>query len=525
MLDKCFKICYNIYSEREVMRMKLSFNEVKAITDTLPIGLYTNRRIATELGEDETSWYNPHKDIILISYNQICMGLDQWKGKAETLIRSNYYHEVSHAILTPKELQVNDIINIFEDERIETLLNKFFFGVDFKSSVYAINGYTPNNLPPIQNSEQAFYYLVRFRCCSDQNLLNEVDRIIQDYKNLHRNSVDEVWDYRYDILALYDKLCQTIQQMPNINDIANQNMINANGQNQCQGQGMTLQDLINAIENGEGLNQNQPNSTNATSKSATQGSAITNSGEGGGCDIDTIVQNALNCDFDYGFHQQLQIMFSQFSKKNSKGACLNGYSGIFNPRAVTRNDYRYFERSTTARGNNQFGTFHLNLFIDVSGSFSNNEEITNKMIKTLELLERQNHNFSFDVIATNVETKLLDRANRFIHCDNGTCLTKQIETIYRKQQYPNTYNYNIVLFDGDAYYSHRWVESYHPELAYRHKGQGFGVFGSNNTTIISDKENYSYIQQFAPNTRTIYTKHYADELIKNVLLVISKALN
>jgi hypothetical protein len=114
--------------------MALSFNEVKNITDTLPIGLYANRRIIAELGHDETSWYNPQEDVICISYEQVTQGLDKWQTEVETLIRSNFYHEVSHAILTPKEMSCDYIYNVFEDERIETLLKDFYYNVPIQRS-------------------------------------------------------------------------------------------------------------------------------------------------------------------------------------------------------------------------------------------------------------------------------------------------------------------------------------------------------------------------------------------------------
>ena len=174
--------------------MELTFNEVNAITSTLPIGLYANRRIVTELGHDETSWYNPQDDVVLISYEQVTKGLTNYNGNAETLIRSNFYHEISHAILTPKTMNCDYIYNVFEDERIETLLHNYYFNIDFKNSVYAINGHTKDNVPPITNMKQAFYYLVRFRISPNKELLKEVDELIYKWRKLNRNST-YVWQY------------------------------------------------------------------------------------------------------------------------------------------------------------------------------------------------------------------------------------------------------------------------------------------------------------------------------------------
>lgn len=490
--------------------MGLTFNQVKAITDTLPIGFYANRRITAELGKDETSWYNPTDDTILISYDQLMQGINKFNGDIETFVRSNFYHEVSHAILTPKIAKVTDIYNIFEDERIETLLKDFYYNVDFEQQVYAINGLTKGNLPPITSLMDAFYSLVRFRACPFPQLLPRVDKIINKFATLNRNS--DPWynrEYTREIERLYDDLRQLIKQY----------------QSQHKGQPMqfTSGDLHQSQKTTPNPSQQgQPQNCNTTNE--TQGDNAHNQVESTGDTnefIKELVSQSINAEFNYNFHKSLEIIFDQFRKKNSKGNSLNAYSGILNPRAIVRNDYKYFERSQNMQGNNQFGTFHLNLFIDISGSFEENEQVTNQIIKSLILIERKNPNFTFDVITTNTETVLRPKDKRFISCCGGTYLGKQIEQVYRQVQLSNTYNYNIVLFDGDAYCS----SPEHRNCGYTTDGQGFATFSANNTTIISDKENKMYIQQFAPTVRTIYTKHYTEELLNNILLVMAKALN
>lgn len=473
--------------------MELTFNEVKAITDTLPVGLYANRRISIELGHDETSWYDPQSDTILIAYEQVTQGLKNYNGNPATLIRSNHYHEVGHAILTPKYMNTDDIYNIFEDERLETLLNKYFYNINFKDSVYAINGYTKGKLPPILNVDQAFYYLVRFRVCYWKDLLEQVSHLILKYKNLTRLSDRySTYDYERDIERLYDQLCNRFQTM------SQKQKGQANGQGQDQ---MPFSiDIKDCAKDKQDIKIDLPNSETFVEK---------------------ILDKGLNAEFDNEIFNALSILFEQYRKKNSKGSAINGYSGILNPRAVQRTDYKYFERPSSIRGGNQFGTFHLNLFVDTSGSYKDNETKTNQLIKALCLIETKNPNFSFDVVTTDTTTTLLPKDKRFIKCDGGTYLGKNIEPIFRKLQLPNTYNYNIVLFDGDAYYSSPKKSN----ERYGTDGQGFSVFTPNNTTIISDKENKSYIKKYAPTTKTIYTKEYAEELFNNVITVIAKALN
>lgn len=479
--------------------MELTFNEVNAITSTLPIGLYANRRIVAELGHDETSWYNPQDDVVLISYEQVTKGLTHYNGNPETLIRSNFYHEISHAILTPKTMNCDYIYNVFEDERIETLLHNYYFNVDFKNSIYAINGHTKDNVPPITNMKQAFYYLVRFRISPNKELLKEVDELIYKWRNLNRNRT-YIWAYENDIENLWQKLAKSLNAPTDL-PCDNGDVLESG-----QGQGDLIQVDPNSLVQSDTLTEDFEKLFSENEFSTT---------------VQELISDSLNYEFDSDIFNALSIIFEQFRKKNSKGSSINGYSGIFNPRAVQRTDYKYFERPSTIRGNNSFGTFHLNLFVDVSSSFHNNTKKTNQIIKALCLIEKKNPNFSLDVITTNEYTEIRPKNKRFIKCDGGTYLGKQIEDIYRKMQLPNTYNYNIVLFDGDAYYSPPWERSLH----YNTKGQGFSIFSPNNTTIISDMDNYKYITKFAPKTRTIYTTNFTEELFGNILSTITKALN
>lgn len=501
--------------------MQVSFNQVKAITDTLPIGLYASRRIDTVLKDkEECSYYNPETDNIVISYEQLTSGFKNLKptDNIETIVRSMFYHEVSHAILTPKALPNPDFINIFEDERIETVLNGYYYGTDFDQCKKAVCDYDPNHIP--QNTLDAFFYLVRFRQCSDNTYLKRVADIISKYATLHRCS--EFWsnprhnrvgycDYYNEVDRLYRDFtndCQA-QGIPKM-------LGNMGGQGQpqqTQGKGQEKGEVDPNAEIGnnmvKGKDENQKNTTPQPPILSSE-------------QIQELFAESLNQEFNGEFHTALSILFENFRKKNSKGSCLQGYSGVINPRLADRADYRFFERSTASRGNNQFGTFHLNLFIDISGSYEGNTTPTNQIIKSLCLLEKKNPNFTFDVITTNTYSQVLPKGKRFIECGGGTYLGTVIEDIYRKQQKPQTYNYNIVLFDGDAYCSR---PSGRNNREYNNRGQGFATFANSNCTIISDTDNKTYIERYAPNTRTIYTNNYPTELFDNILKVMQRALS
>jgi hypothetical protein len=88
-------------------------------------------------------------------------------------------------------------------------------------------------------------------------------------------------------------------------------------------------------------------------------------------------------------------------------------------------------------------------------------------------------------------------------------------------QLPQTYNYNIVLFDGDAYSNDVYKENIKKWLP---NGKGFQAFNNTNCMIISDPENKQYITKYAPTVRVIYTRDYVDELTNNVMKALQSAL-
>ena len=125
--------------------MELSFAKCESIISTLPIGFYTGRRIPVTLEKDaETSFYSPMEDKIIVSYPIIQQRCQQISGNCdeEEAVRSMLYHEVSHAILTPTNDQLDNCfqVNVMEDERIETVLRHYYHGVNFLQQLYDVHG-------------------------------------------------------------------------------------------------------------------------------------------------------------------------------------------------------------------------------------------------------------------------------------------------------------------------------------------------------------------------------------------------
>lgn len=476
--------------------MKLTTNQLKGIVDTLPVGFYCGRQIPVELSEkDMMSGYSPEHDTIMISAPQLSIGLEECETmkEATSLIRSNFYHELSHAILTPAGMRPTDVINIFEDERIERLCRDSYYGVDFEAAKLKINGGEKALEGPPANAQEAFYRLVRFGM-GDKKFLDRVDRIINKYAHLDRNSgsynfdpyVKEIQKLYYDYTGEYDQKREEKEY-----------------EKDAEGEG----------EGKEVKGKERKSRSYTPGKGDKKGPKI---------DIKNLAKKILERRLDLDFHKKAEQLFENYRKKNNKGGSLSGYSGVLNPRITGREDYRFFERPSPVRGGNPYGTLHLNLFIDTSGSFSGNDNATNAILYSLSLIERKNPNFSFDVITMGPDEIILDKKARYIDSYGGNHLSKKIHRIYRKLQLPQTGNYNIILFDGNAYSNDCSETS--DWYGDSEKGKGFTAFANNSCTIITDSDNRKYIERYCPNTHTIYTRNYVKELNENVLKALQRAL-
>lgn len=151
-----------------------------------PISYYTKSprpvRVTLNDKNKDTSYYNPDKNAISISFFNIwkCFEsreLDYIKNNidwARALIRGQQYHELSHAILTPSMLMVrggkrrhNDVFNVVEDERIETIHRDYYKGVDFKKAIMEICEWKGQEA---DNAWTYFFQVVRFRHGEQEHL-------------------------------------------------------------------------------------------------------------------------------------------------------------------------------------------------------------------------------------------------------------------------------------------------------------------------------------------------------------------
>lgn len=493
--------------------MALDFNTVNNILQTLPISYYLKRKIENvELSAtSDTSYINLYDDKICISFKQL-QNFNVNDSTLESDIRTILYHEVSHALLTYKRLYITDFVNICEDERIESICNNYYHDVDFKSFVK--RQYTK----PATNSLEYFYQVVRFRI-GQQNDLQLVEEFIKKWSIIIDNT--NFVDYYEDCEKLYNTITQSYNNMQNNIDDTSNNIDNSNNNiDNNTNDNTSNSNSSNNVNDNTNNNTLTINNTNDNDNTLT----INDSNDNEKTDnlnnqllINTVIEQLNNTYRQLGNDNVKQtlsnILFSN-KKRDSLIGSANSYSGRFDVRSVGRDDYKYFIHKNVNGSNKQFSKIKLNLFIDVSGSFSSSETKVNDLLFTLKQLEHENEDFTFDLVTMNTEITLKDKLSRSIHCSAANDLTPDLPIIFNKLQDPKSKIINIVLFDGYALSSRNAKQDNSVYLS---------AFNTRNTIIISDESNKLMIKRNCPKANTtILQSDYCNKFISTITTELQK---
>lgn len=480
--------------------MVYSKTEVEKVIKTLPISYYAFKEMSVRLTDEDRTYINLAICAINISYPMIRKAMEDAERKGiemdtESVCRALLYHEVSHALLTPMDMKNNPAYyNVFEDERIETVLHNYYINVDFKANVKHMCGWDKPHEP--RNADEAFFQTVRFRYGKPEHL-KRVNQIIERYLSINSSCVHasgtNLNNYEKSIKALYE-------------------------------------DIVNDFENQEKEEEKEEGKEErATDESSSFG------------DEDSIrrwveeVVQRINCKFEVGelkdaylkdrqdtqkkfansYYDYFYPLFYGYNKRSSGGSAFQAYSGVLNPRNAARDDYRYFDRMAQEKGNNRYGSMNLNLFIDTSGSFCSHQPQVNGLLEALERLENRFKSFTFELITCNVGEQLKRHDERRIGCAGGNWLDEGIIPIWRKVQKLNTSNYNIVLFDGNAYTDKRILNTPAAPMT---------VFDYSNVILITDPSNEDEAKK-CRRAKVVISYNYTEELERYVKRAVQFALS
>lgn len=544
--------------------MQLTKELLQHYINKVPIGYYVGRNVDVSISDKDDTYFDLVKGTIVISYPTIKDNarLIKTDADAEKSVRHLIFHELSHALLTPRILHIDMVLNVFEDERIESILKNYYLDTDFKAFVKKLNGF--KNQPP-ENEWDAWYQLVRYRR-GPVYFLSRVHEIIDDYTHLDiavsridteirssiRNYESEVNHLYEEFVKWYNKtnpsdlkidkslkdLMQNGEGDGQSDDKNNQqtqvgtglsNADNNQSDDNKDGLEKALQKLLKSLkDNKKDLLMEVPKVDDKANKFANVSSIeAIDVNEGDYDDLYTIIDDSNDKagsiwhrpgkDDDKAKQKADKAVFDMIDSlisllkttRKNNGSSIAAYSGVINPRNVIRDDYKYFMQQNRKGHASVYSKMHLNMFIDCSASFKDNDEKVNTLLWALTKFERAVPDFSYDLISCGVGQKLRPKYNRTQSSYDGTVLTDDIFDMFKKQQFTNAVNMNIVLYDGKVNHLHKYktigkcIES------------NWEAFNNMNTVIIVDDSNEEAVNKFCPLAHKIISKDYVEELYKN----------
>lgn len=524
--------------------MNVSIGYCEDVLKTLPVGYYLGHRVSAKLdptGDD--TYIDMDTESITISYNNIATMLKNASDDIdrESVIRGLFYHEISHALLTWRPTAIkyvmecfdrqllkevkkqlsskpeikaqqiaylkenfHDIMNIFEDERIETMCKTYYMNVDFKRNLFLINGIDPAELVNDNDPIKRFYVVVRYRVGKPE-FIEIRDSIIMRFARYTFAKVlapnDELREYFQSVLGLFVKI---MKDNPKKNSMqsARSNQPDQDS-NKASSENMTGNTAQKALSDSQ-INQMLDNFNMQNTDPGLNDKALK-----------TIAQKLSTNIYAAQVKAQLEKILTEALNKNKNRASSSlAYAGRIDPRSTASKDYRWFTKKTTHGATKHFDKVHFNLFCDNSGSFTGSRAKMNSLICALKNIESNNPDFSVTVIHCANGITIPDQANPYLDCNGGSCLPETANEIYKSVQKPNTTNINLVVFDGRMY------------IPYDERGKAnFAAFNHPNCIVISDDDNEDVFKTYAPQARsTFITDKYADVFINEALTLVGKLI-
>lgn len=505
--------------------MQVTYNQVKKILDTLPIGYYLGHSIPpVKLSKESDSTYiNQITEEITVSFQNVQTMLQNAPDDidVESVVRGLLYHEVSHAVLTPAikfigagleldgyvfsfafyKLRIEyekkfrhkfyfrdckDLFNIVEDERIETLLKDYYLNVDFRKNVVLLNRIADPE-KELKNADllKRLFLVCRYHV-GTQEELNLLKNAISNGKKLtNKSDVVALKNYFNNIDNFAVAVLNNVK-IPSNQDDQNQqsfdNKKSKDGQQNATPSPVEIPDLF----------KDKPDMKRDPGEIRDELKKLSTNQEAARC------ADRLN-----------RIITAATNKRKMRSGAHTAYAGNIDPRLCANNDYRWFTKKSTTGNGKRFDKININLFCDNSASFGNDEDNLNGLIVTLLNLAEQNKDLTVTTTHINRSIRRGTKEDMFVHCKGGTELDDSIKTIYPSLQKPNATNWNVVVFDG-----------------YCSKPENFAVFNHPNVIMVVDDSNRSTINTYCPQTRSkIITGDYANEFEHTVLSLLEQALS
>lgn len=554
------------------MNKQQLINTATEIIKTLPIAHYLKvDTLPVEFSDSEdTSYFDPFARKIVIAFSNIEMNAKHTNPKndveTEKIVRCFLYHEVSHAILTPKDLMKTaldwqqcalknpsissrylitpSLANIVEDERIETILNGYYFNVDFrwnfesscpldkKASFASFEGFVFNavrhHYSPISGkavSTIVSSFIMRTKNInatgSDIDLCQEINKTLLILKSYFDNLMSKLPKSKSNQNSNQNQNGQSGNEKGNSNNGKDENnqkegdekdseSSSDNGENKDDEKG-TEQAINEIIENGDEPQKEAVQLSKDEQRSIAVTATVNLKQE-----VSSYRGRELKAT-DFEANEEAKVeMLKIIGKNKGFGKAIApvtyGYSGKFTAKKLMKDfddSRKWFEKKSfecTGKDGKKGEVKTLNIWLDNSGSFMPNDMKINGIIKALIDIEAKRDDFHFNLIRIENELTLLKGNDRVSNSKGGTYISeKELNKIYKETNQTEK-EMNIVLFDGMIFSS---IADYAP----------LKIFNNKNAIFITETDNYEPIKLTCTRARDIINEcaDYTERLQENII--------
>lgn len=545
-------------------------NEIKKI----PLSYYAGFAIEMKADDNaKTSYCDVANRQIVIATNQLSLvdnaKLDNIMNdevKLNSVVRGVVYHELSHAILTPKKLlpyafrtasklkafklikkiipsfglsDIKNLINIVEDERIETTFKNMFMNVDFKKNIKLIANYDACMSNKNINAFSEFFNMMRFHTFSDElnkaankylagsTLLEDVSRTVKNclnyvlgmsissYQNCSEGYLDA---YVQDVLIVFYYVVKLIDCINTSKEQHQQEQQSQEGENeQVQNNNKEVQtdDIEDDIEQESQADnigqQDQEKQEEQEQKGKNKGASCKEIMEG----FKKALVTAFQLKDSSLISKQLEPILKKHNKEGLTEGGSYGYSGRIDPHKIARNacqaedNYKWFARSFGDTKNNKKPLL-INMFLDSSGSYADNVPMTRQIIEAV-LNTSKTGLFKANIFSVENGVTQIFNAKDFIDGGNTIICASDLITIKKAINNPNYDVLNILMFDGDI----------GGDYSFWH------LFNSNNNYIIYEKGNKTAVEYYCDKANKSFVKKgdFTDKIVDNFLKAVNDYLS
>lgn len=587
--------------------MKITYEEMRDTASRLPVGYYLGRKVPVMVEPSGGAYADIVKSEIHIGMDILAQAADHIapadaaKWDREKLLRCVLYHEVGHVLLTPKWLgaltvhkpdgsgcfpagTAHDILNIFEDERLERMLSSFFIGVDFNGFVHLVNGKNAGKSP--KTDVQKIFAAIRLRKTTPK-VSAAVDDAIQSLVDINATvGYCVTIGGKYPGPLYSQELDDLLKLILESKDEEQDGGDGGNGEQQQQsgGEQKPNGEQKSNGEQGEGDGDkpnDKPDETDETDNGEAEGEGegegedkgenkdkdeSEGEGEGEGEDGESddepappasneeseppeecqkpravaMPSGALKSLASQIFATptaEVEKTLHRFAQRISKqkGAQAAGRWSALHGKIDTRRDAmdkeRIFRRSSDI-GERLMSAVNLTLWVDHSGSFSDSKDTLNEILAaTAKAMKMSGGKLAVNVVKMEQFATVADEHSWTVDPQGNNDINTSYRKAWEKTRSKNRRNIDIVVFDGQNSAAAGYLQAGSSELALRSHGFGYQldivkqIWNSPDCWVVSDTDNQKLFDGFAPKSHRTYMKSgYAEQLQAKVIEILDRIL-